>query len=431
MPAVSIQGDNQHTPLSFLIALPTWVGDFVMATPALRAIRRRFDKAHIVFLMEPNLAELVRGGDWMDECMAWPAKEKRSILHREYRDLVFELRRRRFDWAVLFPNSFRSATLARLAGCKRRVGYDRDGRGWLLTDRVPVKNRDDHWWRSEGDPPVPPLGEGGDNARTGGTGRVSELPGARIWPGPNVAVRMGNRLPESLGPYRPVPMVDYYADLAEALGCDRPGDRLELFTTRDSEESLDRRLTQHGISAAAQEPLVVISPGAKFGASKCWPAERFATLADRLIESHGATVVITCGPGEERIGRDIAASMKNRAVVFDKPILTLGELKSLIRRCHLLICNDAGPRHFAKAFNAPVVTVFGPTHPDWTATSYADERIIRIDLECSPCQQKTCPLGHHQCMTRITPDIVYAAAVELVKSRREADTRTTAGYVHG
>ena len=123
-------------PRSILVVLPTWVGDFVMATPALRAIRNRFPGAHIAFLMEPNLRELVRGGDWMNECVEWPAREHRSPLHRPYRDFAWDLRRRRFDWAVLLPNSFRSAMFTWFIRAKQRIGYNRDARGPLLTDRI-------------------------------------------------------------------------------------------------------------------------------------------------------------------------------------------------------------------------------------------------------------------------------------------------------
>jgi heptosyltransferase-2 len=212
--------DEQADPRSILVVLPTWVGDFVMATPILRAIRNRFAEAQITFLMEPNLRDLVRGGDWMDECVEWPVKNRRTPLHREYLDLVWALRRRRFEWAVLLPNSFRSALVARMAGVRRRIGYDRDGRGLLLTDRVPVKNRRN-------------------------------------------------------GRFVPVPMVEYYADLAEVIGCERPGDQLELFTTPDCDEAVEERLSALGIAGPPEgSPLVIISPGAKYGAAKCWPPER-------------------------------------------------------------------------------------------------------------------------------------------------------------
>ena len=374
---------GEPNPRSILVVLPTWVGDFVMATPFLRALRRRFADAHVVFLAEPNLRDLIRGGDWMDECVTWPAKRLRSPMHRPFRDLIWDLRRRRFDWAVLLPNAFRAAMVARLSGAHRRIGYDRDGRGWLLTDRLPVRNL-----RSMSPPRRP------DPARG-----VTGVP-----------------LPSSYkGRFDPLPLVDYYAELAQAIDCEHPGDTFELFTTTECDESLETRLASVG--AADAGPLVVLSPGAKYGAAKCWPTERFAGVADQLIRDKNATVIVTCGPGEEPIASRIADAMKQRAIVLDEPLLTLGELKSLIKRSDLLICNDAGPRHFAKAFDVPVVTIFGPTHPDWTATSYTAERIVRIDIACGPCQQRICPLGHLDCMAGVTTEMVFEAATELLATR--------------
>lgn len=367
-----IHGSGDSDPRSILVVLPTWVGDFVMATPALRAIRERFADARITFLMEPNLRELVRGGDWMDSCVEWPGKGHRTPFHKEYRGLVRNLRGRGFDWAVLLPNSLRSALIARISGARRVIGYDRDGRTFLLTDRLPVKNRR----RTRVDPAIP-------------------------------------KLPVKPGRFAPLPIVEYYADMAEAIGCDRPDDQLSLSTTLDCDQAVDRRLTS--ASLADRHPLAVISPGAKYGASKCWFPERFAAVADRLIKEESAAVVVTCGPGEESIARQIGSAMKQHGSVFDDPLLSLGELKSLVRRSDLLICNDAGPRHIAKAFNVPVVTVFGPTHPEWTATSYEAERIVRVDVECGPCQQPVCPLGHLDCMTQVTVDAVLEASVGLLR----------------
>jgi heptosyltransferase-2 len=143
-------------------------------------------------------------------------------------------------------------------------------------------------------------------------------------------------------------------------------------------------------------------------------------VADRLIDAEGAAVAVTCGPGEESIAWQIGSTVKRDGSVFDAPLLTLGELKSLIGRSDLLICNDAGPRHLAKAFNVPVVTIFGPTHPEWTATDYEAERIVRVDVDCGPCQQRICPLGHLKCMTGVTADMVFEAAAELLRVRTAA-----------
>ena len=357
-----------------------------MATPTLRVIRNRFSEARITFLIESNVRDLVRGGDWLDECLEWPDSAKRKPWNKEYRRLVHELRDRALDLAVILPNSFRAALIARLSGARRRIGYDRDGRGWLLTDRVPVRNR-----RTEN--LQPPMEASFEESNW----RMDRIPD-----------RSGGR-------YRPVPLVEYYADLVEVLGCARPGHEFELFTTAEEDDRIERRLSSLGFTGG--RPLVVLSPGAKYGAAKCWPVEKFAAAADCLVESDDAAVLITCGPGEEPIAREIGGLMRKPHHVLDDPRLTLGELKSLIRRCDLLLCNDAGPRHFAKAFNVSVVTVFGPTHPAWTATKYPLERILRIDVDCGPCQQRICPLGHLKCMNELSVESVAAACRELLQQR--------------
>jgi heptosyltransferase-2 len=348
-------------PNRTLIVLPTWVGDFVMATPALRAIRDRFPQSRITFLAVENLRDLIDGGDWMDEVVTWPTGAKQGRVGA-FLKLIRDLRRRAFDLAVLFPNSFRSGLAAALSGAARQVGYDRDGRGFLLTDRLDV--------------------------------------------------------PRENGELRPHPICDYYARIAMALGCPHPGDHLELFTTQASGDAITRRLDSLGI--AGRRPNVVISPGASFGASKLWLLDRFAAVADRLHDERDAAVVITCGPGEEGIAREIADAMTRPVHVFDRPRLSLGELKSLIARGDLLICTDAGPRHIAKAFGVPVVTIFGPTHQAWTDTNYESERKVSIPVDCGPCQQKACPLGHHKCMTGVTVEMVYERCAELLAKQLQS-----------
>ena len=119
--------------------------------------------------------------------------------------------------------------------------------------------------------------------------------------------------------------------------------------------------------------------------------------------------------------------MERPACVLDDPLLNLGELKALIKRSDLLVCNDAGPRHIAKAFGRPVVTVFGPTHQAWTDTDYPLERKIQIDVDCGPCQKKVCPFDHHKCMTGVSVDMVYGRCVELLEDvRRPTGSPTTA-----
>jgi heptosyltransferase-2 len=336
-----------------LIVAPNWVGDLVLATATLRAIRRGLaDGARLSILARANLLDVLEGCPWFDEVIAWP---KRADGRRiGVWAMARQLRRHRFDTVVLMPNSFRSGVLAWLARIPRRLGYARDGRSLFLTDRVrPVKG------------------------------------GRRF-------------LPES--------MTTYYARLAEAIGCPVDDPRLELFVTDADRAAVDQLLGD----GPADGPLVVLNPGGAFGTSKYWPADRYGQLADRLLSRFGGRVVISGAPSESAVLGRVADAMERPAInLADSPI-RLSAVRELIRRADLLVTNDTGPRHFAVALGTPVVTLFGSTDPAWTETHCEHERQVRLDLECSPCQQPTCPLGHHNCMRMMTVERVEEVAVELL-----------------
>jgi len=344
-------------PQRILIVLPTWVGDVVMATPVLQAVYDRFPGAQVHLLTHRHIQSLLEGSPWAGYVHFWPPRNKTPEAKQANKTLIKTLREQKFDLAIMLPNSLRSAWLCWRSGARRRLGFNRDGRRILLTDALPVPNK-------------------------------------------------------TSGGYEPMPMVDYYAELAIALGCDHPGDQLILLTTQECDQAVAQRLEQSGIDPA--KPLVVISPGANFGASKCWAPERFAAVADQLIEQHDVAVAMSPGPGEEPLAEAIQNAMQHPSALLTAPCLTLGELKSLIKRSVLLLGNDTGPRHFARAFNTPRVTVFGPTERRWTDTSHGAETIIQVDVPCGPCHKKVCPLEHHDCMTLVTVDMVKNACdVEL------------------
>ncbi len=358
-------GSNGHAgdkPSRILMILPSWVGDLVLATPALRSLRQHYADQHITFISKSQLTPVLSGGDWMDETLCWPSRDSsRPERRRSFLGFAAELRDRRFDLAILFANSFRSALLTRLAGIKRRVGYDRDGRGLLLTDKLLPQKAD--------------------------------------------------------GKYVPVPMIRYYNAIARYLGCRDCPELPELFTTAEDEQVASTALTAAGITPG--QPFVVINPGASFGPAKCWLPERFAEVADRLAQEHSAGVLISCGPREIEVARSVASRMRHPATVLDRPVMPLGASKALIRRASLLVTNDTGPRHFANAFGTPVVTVFGPTDPQWTTTGASRERSLMVKVDCGPCMKRKCPLDH-RCMTRITADMVLAQAVQVFGTRPSA-----------
>jgi heptosyltransferase-2 len=167
----------------------------------------------------------------------------------------------------------------------------------------------------------------------------------------------------------------------------------------------------------------MLNPGASFGPSKLWPAERFAAVGDELIERFGAAVIINAAPSEKAVAAAVASAMRHPPLInLGERANSLGLVKALLRRCDLLITNDTGARHLGVALGAAVVTVFGSTDPARTELRYARERIVRADVPCSPCQQKTCPnpagATFHQCMAAISTQMVLAAAEELLQGAK-------------
>jgi heptosyltransferase-2 len=345
--------------MKLAVFLPNWIGDAVMATPALRALREHFAGAHLIGVLKPYVAGVLEGSPWLDSQVFLD----REPWVRKWPAVALELRRHRPDLAVLFTNSLRTALVAWLGGCRRRVGYARYGRGRLLTDRLePV--RDDR----------------------------------------------GRRLPS--------PVVDAYNLLAERTGCPRPSYRLELFTTTRDEAAADRVWQQAPFDEHPE--VICLNPGAAFGAAKHWPAEHFAVLARDFVDRRGSGVLVLCGPGERDLARQIVSLARRPGVhsLADLPV-SVGLTKACVRRCRLLVTTDSGPRHFAAAFGRPVVTLFGPTHIAWTETYYAGAVHLQKRVPCGPCQQRVCPLDH-RCMTGLTPAEVYSAAVGLLERPQRA-----------
>jgi heptosyltransferase-2 len=356
--------------MNIALFLPNWVGDVVMATPAIRAIRQLHPSARLIGVMKPYVADVLGGSGWLDAII--PADNFFSA--------VWQLRHERPDLAVLFPNSFRSALVAWLGGCQRRIGYARYARSFLLTDALPVA------FGPDGRPLVSPI-------------------------------------------------LDAYNALAEAAGCPPPGHRLELFTTRADEQAADRVWEIAGFTNPTE--VICLNPGAAFGAAKHWPSEHFSRLADDLIEKRGCSVLVLCGPSEREMASWIAANASLPSVFAlsdieqrGGPKPSIGLTKALVRRCSLLITTDSGPRHFAHAFNRPVVTLFGPTHIGWTETYHPLAVHLQKKLDCGPCQKRVCPLGHHMCMTTLAPDEVLAAALPL-SNKASGGREPTGGKADG
>jgi heptosyltransferase-2 len=341
--------------VNLAVFLPNWIGDAVMATPALRALRETFRHSRIVGVARPYVAGVLGGGDWFDEVLPAPPDLSGVV------SVAHKLRKLRPSLAVLLPNSVRSALTAWLGGCRRRIGVVRDPvRRLLLTDALePVR--------------------------------------------------------DAAGSVRPSPVIDDYNRVALLAGCPLPGYRMELFTTPADEIAAETVWRRAGFGAGRE--VVCLNPGAAFGSAKHWPADYFATLARDLARGRGCGVLVLCGPTESDLARQIAAAADHPAVAAvsaaGMPKLSLGLTKACVRRCDVLVTTDSGPRHFAAAFSRPVVTLFGPTHIAWTETYYPRAVHLQKRVDCGPCQRRVCPLDH-RCMTQLLPAEVAAAAAGLL-----------------
>jgi heptosyltransferase-2 len=256
---------------------------------------------------------------------------------------------------LLLPNSFRSALVVWLGRIPRRVGYARDGRSLLLTDRLTPLKRD--------------------------------------------------------GEFVPTPVLPYYVRIAERVGCEVTDRKLRLGVTPEQEQAGGELVRHYGLSDG--RPYAVINPGAAFGAAKCWLPERFAEVCDRLRGELDMRAVIVGAPSELPLMREIARLAKSEVVCCADPGTTLGTLKVIMRGAGLLVCNDTGPRHYGAAFDIPTVTVFGPTHQEWTDTDYAGEVKIQVPVGCGPCQLPKCPTDLC-CMTGVTVEMVMGKIRELL-----------------
>jgi heptosyltransferase-2 len=345
--------------MKIAVFLPNWVGDVVMATPALRALRAHFSAARLIGVLRSYVAEVLQGSPWLDDLIFL---DNKGPAGARWPATAWRLRRQRPDLAVLFPNSFRTALVARLGGCRRRIGYRRYARGWLLTDPLePVR-----------DPP----------------GRI-----------------------------KPSPVIDAYNGLAQSAGCPWPGYRMELFTTPADEAAADDLWERTGL--AKYREVICLNPGAAFGSAKHWQVDSFAVLARELADRRGSGILVLCGPGERELARQIGLLAGRDAIhTLADSALSLGLTKACIRRSDLVITTDSGPRHFAAAFDRPVVTLFGPTHIDWTETYFAKAIHLQKKVDCGPCQRRVCPLDH-RCMKLLTPaEVLHAAGVLLAGFRR-------------
>ena len=324
-----------------------WLGDVIISLPALRAVRSAFPRSRLSLLIKKDLAGLFDGASWIDEVIPFTVSRGLAGLADRWR-IVTEIRSRRFDLALLFPDSFESALWVMLAGVPQRAGFAFDGRGPLLT------------------------------RRTRPTAEVLEQH-----------------------------QVHYYLSMIrETVGIEGSA---EDYALEIHQPHRDRMRDWLGRGRRHPEgPLIALAPVAAYGPAKEWPPEQYAALIDLLGERYRTECVLVGAPAEHGRCEEVASASRRGALVA-AGATNSGELVALLSLCDGFAGNDSGSMHVAGAIGIPTVGIFGSTNPDRTGPLGRKTHVLYRRIQCSPCFDRTCRFDHYDCLKQIAPNEVAEA----------------------
>jgi heptosyltransferase-2 len=354
-PAASAVAKEPAAPgrgLKVFVKGVNWVGDAIMASPALRHLREQMPDANITVMVRPWVAPIYEHNPDITRLMVHDDSESLG----KFFGAVKMVRRERFDIGIAFPNSMRSAFLLKLAGIPRRYGYVSNFmRGLLLNQGVE--------------------------------------PSARILGGHQVYMYLG-LLEELCGMARRAP-----SQIVAAGDLER--------------EEVDRLLMDLGLDRG--QTLIGLAPGSINSNAKRWPAERFAQAADRIAGDLGAAVLLLGSIREQdvldRVTNQCRVTVHNLAGKVN-----LGQAIALTQRLAGLISNDSGAMHIAAALRIPTVAIFGPTEWNATYPFSPMARVVRKEgVPCAPCMLRECPINGHPCMTGVTVEMVLNTFYALIE----------------
>ena len=341
-----------------MIRSPNWIGDCVMCLPAIRALKANCPDVNIYIAAKQNLCPVYENITEIKEIIPLPD----NINFKSGFKIARRLREYRFDYGILFTNSFHSAFLFRLAGIKKLIGYVKDLRGWLLYKKIKFPRDNRHH-------------------------------------------------------------IYFYLGLAEVFICRgsvsfciRPEYSQKLIITDHEEKQVSAALGTLGVDLS--NILVGISPSAAYGSAKEWLPERFRELIFRLQQekSPGNVEILLFGSAKEREKISKIADGREGIPIHNLAgQLSLRQTIVAISFCRLFISNDSGLMHIASGFNLPLIALFGPTRPHKTGPLNKNSRVLYHPVACAPCLYRDCPLnqGNHACMKAITVNEVVDAIRQL------------------
>ncbi|MBI5755965.1 MAG: lipopolysaccharide heptosyltransferase II [Nitrospirae bacterium] len=397
-----------------LIVLPNWMGDAVMAVPAISRIRDILPSAHVTVLGLSHICELFQESPYIDETRVY----SKSLLAT-----VNDIKKYGYDIAILFPNSFRSALIAHLARIPLRCGYNRDGRGFMLNLPVTVDLKIKGLHQAEYYLNLVGMAFSGEHSCPyRGTKEDENNP-----PLPVAMLRSnGNPAPLEKGGKSPPILKGDLGGLWGKGGFERgfSGETLvSPMLTKDSKQKEWLHLSQDEIQRGKEmlsknnippDFLIIgINPGAAYGSAKRWYPERFARLSNILSNKYNAKIIVFGGKQEQDISEQIV-SASQVSILNMAGKTSVRELMAMIKHCRLFITNDSGPMHIAAALGVPVVAIFGSTDPSKTSPLGEQHIVIKKDIACSPCFLRKC-YKDLLCMDLISVDDVMEGVERVSK----------------
>lgn len=336
--------------MKILIVGPAWVGDMVMAQSLFICLKQRHADAVIDVLAPEWCRELLARMPQVNRAWSLPIAHGELALRKRW-DIAQQMRQQAYDQAIVLPNSFKSALIPRFAGIPLRSGWRGEARGWLLNDCRVLDKR------------AYPL------------------------------------------------MVQRFAALAFAPGAELPHPlpRPQLLVQPAMAAQLRERL-----QLMSNQAVLVLCPGAEFGPAKQWPVEHYGAVAQHFLQQ-GMQVWLMGSAKDHATAAAIVAQSGHHAAIHNLcGRTTLGEAVDLLAAASAVVSNDSGLMHVAAALARPLVVVYGSTSAAFTPPLAERVRCLSLQLSCSPCFKRECPLGHLNCLRQLEPARVIDAVNELV-----------------
>ena len=328
-----------------LVVAPNWIGDALMALPLIAAIKQASPASSVCVIAPATVARVLRRSSLIDETIE-TIWPHGGLQLKGRLAMALSLRQQKFSAAVILPNSFKSALVPLLARIPQRVGYIGEARNLILTASLP-------------------------------------------------------------NPAKRSPMAQQYLALSKLLMAELGSPAIASPRLAIEPAEVNAVYQRFGLDRSRRT--VVFCPGAEYGPAKRWPARHFGRLGELITATYPGTQLVVAGAaGDVDTATAIAAAF-GASIISTAGKTSVDDAIALLAGADLVVSNDSGLMHVAAALDRPLVALYGSTDPEHTPPESLKARIMWLRVECSPCFQRVCPLGHTKCLVEMTPESVYAA----------------------